>query len=308
MLGSFSPWSGNPVLRPTGDGWQSENVYNPAAVVHEDRVVLVYRAHAADRVSRLGIAVSDDGLHFEAEPDPVLEPTEAYERQGCEDPRLTSIDGTHYLTYTGFDGTSAQLCLATSTDLRSWTKHGPLFPDLDTWQTLAWARSRREWRPWSKAGGILPQQLGGRWHMYLGEGAIYHATSPDLLTWTAGDTPVLEGRPGRWDSDLVEVGAPPVLVDGRVVLLVNGARIASIDDMDVDYRCGQVAFSADDPRQVLARDEEPFLQPTAPEEKAGLVPNVTFVEGLVRFRDRWFVYYGQSDTTTAVAVSEPLGG
>lgn len=64
MIGPFSPWPGNPVLRPTGNGWQSRNVYSPAAIVHEGRVVLLYRAHSEDRVSRIGFAVSDDGLHF----------------------------------------------------------------------------------------------------------------------------------------------------------------------------------------------------------------------------------------------------
>jgi predicted GH43/DUF377 family glycosyl hydrolase len=303
MLGPFTPWSGNPILRPSGDSWQSTNVYNPAAVVFGDRVVLLYRAHADDKVSRIGFAVSDDGLHFAREAEPVIEPTEDYESLGCEDPRVTCIDGTYYMTYTGFDGRSALLCLATSRDLRNWTKHGPLFPDVDTWQTVPWMIQGRGRRPWNKAGGIAPVAINEVWHMYFGEGAIYHATSPDLLTWSAGEQPVIEGRPGSWDADLVEVGPPPVLVDDRLVLMVNGARITSIEMMTVEYQCGQITFAADDPRRVVTRDEDPWLAPTAPEEKAGLVPNVTFVEGLVHFGGRWLAYYGQADTTTGVAVA-----
>ncbi len=305
MLGAFTPYPGNPVLRPTGVGWQSANVYNPAAVVHDGRVVLLYRAHATDKVSRIGFAASSDGLHFAMESEPVLEPTEDYERFGCEDPRVTCVEGTYYLTYTGWDRSTPLLCLATSTDLRSWTKHGPVFPELDTWKTLPWAVERRGTRPHNKAGGILPVQVGGRWHMYVGEGAIYHATSTDLLTWTlTSDAPVVEGRAGTWDADLIEVGPAPVVVDDRIVLLVNGARITSIEKLLVDYRCGQIAFALDDPARVVQRDEEPFLQPSTPEERAGLVPNVTFVEGLVRFEGRWFAYYGQSDTTSAVATTD----
>ena len=308
MIGPFTPWSGNPVLRPSGDGWQSASAYNPAAVVHDGRVVLLYRAHADDRVSRIGYAVSDDGLRFETEPSPVLEPTEPYEQRGCEDPRLTCIDGVFHLTYTGFDGQTALLCLATSTDLRSWTKHGPLFPDLDTWKTVEWAKGLRSGRPWNKAGGIVPTPVDGRWHMYVGEGAIYHATSTDLLRWTVDDVPLVQGRPGTWDADLVEVGAPPVVVDDRLVMLVNGASFISREQGLVNYRCGQLAFALDDPRRLVERAEEPWLRPTAPEERAGLVPNVTFVEGLVRFRGRWLAYYGQSDTTTGVAVSDASTG
>ena len=291
------------MLRPTGTGWQSANVYNPAAVVHDGRVVLLYRAHAADRVSRIGYAVSDDGLHFDMEDWPVLEPVEGYESRGCEDPRVTRIGPTFFLTYTGYDGKSALLCLATSSDLRNWTRHGPVFPELDTWRTLAWAQSWRRPRPWNKAGGIVPVAIDGRWHMYVGEGAVYHATSTDLLTWSVADEPLLEGRPGTWDADLVEVGAPPVVVGDRLVMLVNGARITSIEKLLVDYRCGQVAFALDDPVRVIARGEEPWLAPSTSEEKAGLVPNVTFVEGLVEFQGQWFAYYGQSDTTTAVATA-----
>ena len=154
-------------------------------------------------------------------------------------------------------------------------------------------------------GGIVPVRVGGLWHMYVGEGAIYHATSPDLLSWTPGEEPILEGRAGSWDQDLIEVGAPPVIVGDRLVMLVNGARITSVSGILVDYRCGQVAFALEDPGTLVARDEEPFLQPTTPEEKAGLVPNVTFVEGLVSFRGQWFAYYGQSDTTIGVATFTP---
>ncbi|MGA8257797.1 MAG: glycoside hydrolase family 130 protein [Nocardioides sp.] len=304
MIDDLTPWSGNPAVRPSGDGWQSASVYNPAAVVHEDHVALLYRAHASDRVSRIGFATSDDGFHFATEREPVIEPTEPYETGGCEDPRLTCIDDVYYLTYTGFDGQCALLCLATSTDLRNWTKHGPLFPDLDTWRTVEWAQPLRSTRPWNKAGGIVPVPVGDLWHMYVGEGAIYHASSSDLLTWTVAEAPLIEGRPGTWDADLVEVGAPPVVVDDQLVMLLNGARFISREKGLVDYRCGQISFALDNPRQIIERSDEPWLRPETVEEKTGLVPNVTFVEGLVHFGSRWIAYYGQGDTTIGVAASQ----
>ena len=85
---------------PQGDGWESGSVYNPAAIVKDGKVVLLYRAHADDIVSHVGLATSDDGIHFERHPEPVLSPTEPYEEFGGEDPRVTEIDGTYYLTYT----------------------------------------------------------------------------------------------------------------------------------------------------------------------------------------------------------------
>jgi predicted GH43/DUF377 family glycosyl hydrolase len=73
----------------------------------------------------------------------------------------------------------------------------------------------------------------------------------------------------------------------------------------VDYRCGQFAIALSDPTTVIAKLTQPWLRPRTAEELEGLVSNVTFVEGLVWFADRWLAYYGQSDTTLAVAEYVP---
>lgn len=226
-LGPFVPYENNPILRPKGDSWESANLYNPAALVIDDQVVLLYRAHAEDIVSHIGIAVSDDGYTFSREDQPILSPEHDYERYGCEDPRIAFIDGTYYLTYTGWDRRMAQLCLATSTDLRGWTKHGPLFEDFDTFRTM----DPRD-HNWSKAGVIVPFQMRGKWWMYFGEGGIYWATSDDLIHWTPGtgdDEPMYAPTPGTFDADLVEIGTSPVLTDtGLLVMLTNGATRAGV--------------------------------------------------------------------------------
>src|SRR5262245_20459111 len=101
-LGPFRPYEHNPILRPRGDRWESSSVYNPAAVVKDGEIVLLYRAHADDIVSHVGLATSKDGINFDRRPDPVLSPSEEYDRLGAEDPRVTEIEGTYYLTYTGW--------------------------------------------------------------------------------------------------------------------------------------------------------------------------------------------------------------
>jgi hypothetical protein len=54
----------------------------------------------------------------------------------------------------------------------------------------------------------------------------------------------------------------------------------------------------------LARLETPFLVPSTPEEEKGQVDLVVFAEGLVQFKGRWFLYYGQADETVGVAVAD----
>ncbi|HEY2642406.1 MAG TPA: glycoside hydrolase family 130 protein [Galbitalea sp.] len=301
-LGPFEPYANNPILRPQGTGWESSNLYNPGAIVVGETVVLLYRAHGDDGVSRIGIATSSDGINFQREAKPVLVPEWPYETHGCEDPRVTRIGETYYLTYTGYNGANALLCLATSTDLRNWAKHGPLFPEFNTWANLPYGANK----PWSKAGVIHPEPIGGLYYMYFGEGEIFYATSSDLLHWTPCDnsTPIYSPTPGSWDSTLVEIGAPPVVtLDGLLIFLFNGANAVSFTE--VDYRCGQFAIAKSKPTEVVATMQQPWLRPQTFEDTHGPMSNVTFVEGLVNFRGRWFAYYGQSDTTLAVAIFDP---
>ena len=298
-LGPFTPYAANPILRPQGDTWESANVYNPAAIVRDGQVVLLYRAHAADLVSHVGLATSDDGIHFEREPDPVMSPSEDYEELGCEDPRVVEIDGTYYLTYSGWNRKTAQLCLATSTDLHNWTKHGPMFPDFNTFLPVGNGVDA----PWSKAGAILPVPIDGRYLMYFGEGSIYYAWSEDLIHWTpcSNDEPIMTPTPpGTFGSFLVEVGPQPIITNNGMILLLHNAAVKNPDG-SVYYSCGQLLFSPDDPTTILAQMNRPWLEPQTFEDRHGLVSNVTFLEGLVFFNDTWFAYYGQSDSTLGVA-------
>jgi predicted GH43/DUF377 family glycosyl hydrolase len=299
-FGPFVPSEHNPVLRPGRHEWESANVYNPAAIVVGDRVALLYRAHADDIVSSLGLAFSEDGFTFSTEPEPVMVPEHDWERYGCEDPRVVRIDGTYYCTYTGWDRHTARLCLATSIDLRHWEKHGPIVPGINTF-----AGVRETPGPeWSKGGVILPEPVDGRWYMWFGEGNIHVASSRDLLHWHADPEPVLRPEPGTFMGDLVETGPQPVITrTGHVLLMHNSAIVRSVDD--VRYACGQVLIDPRHPTRVVAKLTEPWLEPSSPEELHGLVDDVTFVEGLVFHRGTWFAYYGQSDTTIGVATFTP---
>lgn len=303
-LGPFTPYAKNPILAPQGDSWESGSVYNAAAVVVGDKVALLYRAHADDIVSHVGLAFSDDGYTFEREPDPVISPSEDYDRFGCEDPRVTEVGGTYYLTYSGWDRVHALLCLATSTDLRTWVKHGPVFPGFDTFQPQGNDRPG----PWSKAGGILPVRVDGKYLMYFGEGSIWVATSDDLLHWTpvAPDTapPVMAPRPSTFSDFLVEVGPPPIVTDNGLILLIHNAATRT-DCGTVRYTAGQLLLHPDQPDRILAELASPWIEPTTYEDQNGLTSNVTFVEGLVEFRGTWFAYYGQSDSTLGVATFAP---
>ena len=106
-------YSGNPILTPrvAKGSFEKACVYNPAAIVKDEKVYLLYRAeqgYYASYNSRIGLAVSDDGFTFErAQDTPIIDITESREeeKRGLEDPRIIRLeDGRYFITYTAYAG------------------------------------------------------------------------------------------------------------------------------------------------------------------------------------------------------------
>ncbi len=289
QLGPFTKHPSNPILLPRGDTWEAKDLFNPTAWTDGETIYLFYRAEDTTGIgiwngtSRIGLARSTDGITFEREPDPMLEPTEPWEFPGgTEDPRIAKVGDTFYLTYTAYDGKQARLGLATSTDFKNWEKHGVIFPDIE----------------WTKSGAILDTPVNGKYWMYFGDTDVWVAHSEDLINWTWIEEPVLPRRPGQFDSRVVEPGPQPMLTEDGILLLYNGA------DDNLVYRSGQALFDANDPTKLLKRSNTPFMAPDAVLEKEGQIANVVFIEGLVQFKDSWYLYFGMGDSGIGVATAE----
>jgi beta-1,2-mannosidase len=305
----FGPWkrsSAVPIISPQGEGFESAGTFNPAVVKKDGKFVMLYRAQDRNGTSSLGYATSEDGIRFVRRPQPVMVAETPYEKGGgVEDPRIVQIGNIYYLTYTGYnnvdgvgpDHKDAQLCMATSSDLTDWKRVGVIMPAY-----------KGKWNVgWTKSGAIVPEKIHGKyWMYYLAESRNHKlemgvAYSSDLLHWTdALDRPVLPSRPGVFDSQVVEPGPPPVMTRDGIFLIYNGA-----DDNNV-YATGWVLFDKNDPTKVLARAQQPLFAPVEEWEKVGQVPNVVFVEGLVRDRNRWLFYYGGADKYIGVAVAPAI--
>ena len=207
MIGPFSKPTGvNPIIAPSGAAtlrsvlndsmvkWEEFATFNPAAVVRDGRVYVLYRAEDATgdatlggHTSRLGLAESSDGLHFVRRPEPVLVPDRDAQREnewpgGVEDPRVVEReDGEYVLTYTQWNRKVPKLAVATSRDLVRWEKHGPAF---------AAASGGKYLQSETKSGAILCRFLGercvatkvnGKYWMYFDVPEILIATSDDLI-------------------------------------------------------------------------------------------------------------------------------
>jgi predicted GH43/DUF377 family glycosyl hydrolase len=317
----YCPLSGKVVA------WEKDNVFNPAAVVRGGRVYVLYRAEDDSgngigmHTSRIGLANSVDGKVFKKLPRPVLYPDKDDQKNrdwpgGCEDPRVVETpDGGYLLLYTAWNRQTATLSAATSRDLVHWVKRGPVF---------AKAAAGRFASTWSKSASVvcrlvrdrlIAAKIDGKYWMYWGEGQIHAATSTNLMDWNPvinapGDLAVvMDRRAGKWDSDLVECGPPAVITPAGIVLLFNGKNAARNGDTTLraaTYSAGQALFSQDDPAKLLDRRDGYFLTPEKPYETTGQYQGGTvFVEGLVHFRHRWYLYYGTADSHVAVACTRP---
>jgi len=278
--------SDEPVLVPQGFGFEARSSYNPAAIIVDGEIWLFYRAEdwtgtgRWNGTSRIGLARSTDGLNFHRNEEPVFVPKESYELPGgCEDPRIVKIDGQYIMTYTAYDGSVARLCIAVSDDLINWERFGPIIRTMQ----------------WSKAGAIVPQKINDRYYMYFGDTSIYLAYSEDLKNWRVLPRPVMDPRPGQFDSRLVEPGPPPLITEEGILLFYNSADYSNI------YRVGAALFDINDPGRLLKRTDSFLLQPELSWEIHGQVPNVVFVEGLVIKDGRLLLYYGAADIYVGVA-------
>ena len=334
----------NPILTPGTNSfvcpilkkqvrWDEKDVFNPAAVVHDNKVYMIFRAEDVigkyAGTSRLGLAVSEDGLHFTRMPAPVFYPDndslKRFEWEGgVEDPRIVkSEDGEYIMTYTAYDGTTARLLVASSKDLVHWTKHGTVLQGKykNTWSKSGaivaslTAPGQSSTQPVSADAApvdgaiITATRVNGKFWMYFGDTDLFMATSDDLIHWTPVEEDgklksVLKPRPGFFDSRLVESGPFAWLTDRGIVLIYNGMNLDSGGDTTLApgaYCTGQALFDKSKPDVLVDRLNNYFMKPDKPYELTGQVNQVCFVEGLVPFKGRWYLYYGTADSKIAVA-------
>ncbi|WP_258083854.1 glycoside hydrolase family 130 protein [Thermococcus thermotolerans] len=282
-----------PVLSPSDEGFDSKNVYNPAVVKRRGKVVMLYRAETKGEkiTGRIGLALSEDGINFIRHPEPVMEPEYSWESLGVEDPRVVRIGKTYYMTYTGYDGKTARLCIATSKNLLNWKKHGVVFEEFPAQKNTT--------KNWTKSGAMLTEKMKsgpfkGHYIMYFGDSNIWIAYSKDLLHWEYEREPVLRPR-----GHLVEPGPAPILTEDGILLIHSEAFH---EDGKLVYYTHATLFDLEDPRKLIWRTEKPILRPTFDWELYGWVDNVVFAEAMIEHEGRYYLYYGGADRHVGLAI------
>jgi predicted GH43/DUF377 family glycosyl hydrolase len=338
-LSSFYKPAENPILRADSSlifydslkqeniRWQKADVFNPAAIVKNGKVYVFTRSEdnpaaiLGGRTSRIGIAVSEDGISFKNFPSPVLYPDESKFKQydypgGCEDPRVVETeDGQYVMAYTAWNYDMPRLSIAVSNDLFHWEKKGPAFATAYNGKFLNRASKSASMITGMKNGRPILAKIKGKYWMYWGETFVNLAWSTNLSEWhplldESGELKkAMITRPGKFDSNLTECGPPAIITDKGVLLIYNGKN-ATDERADPSlpkgtYSVGEVVFDINNIEKIISRTDTCLLRPTLPHEVTGQYKAGTiFSEGLVYFKGKWYLYYGTADSFVGVAIAK----
>jgi beta-1,2-mannobiose phosphorylase / 1,2-beta-oligomannan phosphorylase len=284
----------NPVFLPDPTStWECYNVFNPGVLYYNGLFHMYYRAQGLDWVSRIGYAVSRDGLKWNRLRDPVLSPSDGSDDRGLEDPRVVEIDGVFYMTYTAYgsqfqgrgkpthSGGGILPMVARSTNLITWERLGPIVCGED-----------------NKDHVLFPHKIGGRFAaLHRRYPNVCLAYSDDLRTWKEEDMAQIYGpRPNNgWDAMSVGSNGPPIETE-HGWLCINHAY-----DQQRIYRMGAVLLDLDDPSKVICRPKQPIFWPEQLWELRGDVPNVVFSCANPVVNGEVYMFYGGGDHVIGLA-------
>jgi len=256
---------------------------DPEIDFSDPRLIITPSGTYLTSISHLRLARSTDGISFDIEQTPTIAPANDYETFGLEDPRITPVDGTYYITYVAVSPLGVTTCLASTKDFKSFERYGVIFcPD-------------------NKDVVLFPEKTGDKYYALhrpvsplFEKHEIWLAQSPNLLCW--GNHRRLMGpRAGYWDDIKVGASAVPFKIKQGWLEIYHGA------DRNNRYCLGAVLLDSHQPWKVLARSQKPILQPQADYEIEGFFGNVVFSCGLLYEDEKLGIYYGVADTDVCFA-------
>lgn len=318
----------NPILSPNKKiEWESEAVFNPGVTLVDDKVYFIYRAVGEydTYISRIGLAISSDGINFERiNKTPIIEPREDYDRWACEDPRITKIGDTFYITYVALSqriknggkptydtihNLNSQTALVTTKDFVVFERQGiitpknsddrdvVLLPEKIDDRFVILHRPHRWCKNWfenpkaKEVDVIMPpfEELPQR-------PAVWISYSSDLKNWS--DHTVLI-RSTHENDEKTGPGAPPIKTDAGWIFLYH--HVEKNIEGKIIYTAKVALLDLENPSKIIAKIPYPILEPKESYEVSGDVDNVVFPTGAFVKNDTLFVYYGAADKYCGLA-------
>jgi len=257
---------------------------DPKLDLSDPRVISYDGRDYLTTMSHLRLVASDDGVHF-SEPDggkPMFGEGEL-ETFGIEDCRVSQLDETYYLTFTQVSEHGVGVGMRSTQDWESFRHHGMILS------------------PHNKDCALFEEQIGGKYYGLhrpsspeLGGNFIWITESFDLEHW-GNHRCIAHSRKGSWDSARVGAGAAPIKTEHGWLEIYHGANENN------RYCLGALLLDLDRPWEVIARSDEPIMEPLETYEREGFFGEVIFTNGHTREGDSLTIYYGASDSVVCSA-------
>lgn len=305
---SVNRFEENPILSPEPDNpWEADSVFNGCPVADKNKIRLLYRAVSSPvviegremQLSTIGQAVSGDGLHFRGRRQ-FIRPEFDWEKFGCEDPRVTKLDGKFYIFYTAlsqypFAADGIRVGLAITRNFKKIDAKHPVTPFN------------------AKAMALFPEKIGGKFVVILTLDTdrppakialAFFDKEEDMWSleywnqWYAEiDKHILHLR--RNINDQIEVGAPPLKTKKGWLIIYSYIQRY----LTPPAKFGIEAFLLDlkDPSKIISKTDYPLMTPHEEFEVFGKVPNVVFPSGALKKKRNLNIYYGAADSVCAAA-------
>ncbi|MEN8225176.1 MAG: glycosidase [Bacteroidota bacterium] len=318
-------WPGNPILAPsdvnkhwTAPHLQVITTHNAGIAKYDNTFIMLFRSHLRNGISVLGVARSKDGIAWQPDAQAAFMPCSKddkvgkgidintiieNESGGVEDPRISKIGDTFYITYSAYhayEKDRVRVSLASTKDFREYTRYGPLL-DVDMRNVV-----------------LFPEKINGKYVAFFrpnddtddvtgglySEMKIGYSDEIETNNWRLESNPIMKqlGGPSVF-SDKIGPGAPPIKTKYGWINIFHGVR----KTMDGNpYVLGVALHDLHDPETVKVSNI-PILFPSKADCKVNdedyvHVPNVVFTCGAIRKNDGTiYIYYGGNDTVMNLA-------
>ena len=298
----------NPILTPTPEhAFESFAVLNASPIKIGSLINILYRAqtfpekfeNGSFSMSTVCKAVSKDGIYFRNK-EVFIFPENSWERYGCEDPRVTKIDGKYFIFYTALSAYPLNLAsgikvgLAISKDFKSITEKHLITPFN------------------AKAMTLFPEKINGKYVTLLTVNPDILPTQIALAEFENIEQMWSEDYWNKWYKELdhhifmpgdsvdrIEIGSCPVKTKEGWLLVC--CRIQNHSSPDRVFAIEAFLLDLKDPKKIIGRTRGPLLVPEEQYEKNGIIQNTIFPSGALVVKDKLNIYYGATDTTIAVA-------
>ena len=318
-------YANNPILEPKDIPYPAAQVYNAGITKFNGKYVMIFRddygryeedfrrqAEIAKETGEpyrwpqgtritLGLAFSDDGIHWDVQPKPCLE-MRTDEIYHIYDPRLTVIDGRCYLCFAADTKHGVRGGIAVTDDFEHFefltmtvpdNRNMALFPEkID-------GKFMRLERPFPVYGRVGNEEFD-----------IWCSKSPDCRYWGEHEL-LLSAENVPFCNCKIGPAAPPLktekgwLTTFHAVESVEEELYSWHPNWHKVYYAGLMLLDLQDPTKIIGMSKEPLIVPEYEYELKGMRGSVVFPGGMIlEDSGEVKIYYGAADTVECLATAD----